>query len=443
MPRENILAIVCALLRFAVCCYRAANQAVIIDEATTYNQFVSGPWRKLFGRYDANNHLLSSILIKASVTYGHLSPFMLRLPSLLAGLALALGVFWLLKCVESRLFRWAAFILFCLYPLILDFSIAARGYSLSLAFLVWGLYFAWEKRYVLAGVLLGLAIASNLAIVFPALALLFVFAVRDKKAVLYLAVPALLIGGLLNYPSLRRAHRGDFYTGYPELHTAVTSFVYTSLHAGRDGILGERDIADRIAVFGLPVFGIALALLGVKNRLPFFILAITFIGLVLARMLFGVNYPADRTCLYFAILGILAWAMAADAIDNCFGQALWLLPAILVAIQFCTQLQTHYFEFWQNQADDGRIAQLIQQASAGKPDNSLAVSSTWIQQPSLEFYRRCFHISALKPVQRLEPTPLTGFDFYVLSWGDLERVKQTNLKIVFADPDVEVILAEP
>lgn len=446
---ESLLAWACALARFAVCCWRAAHQAVIIDEATTYNQFVSGPWRKIFGRYDANNHILSTLAIKLSVTLGGVRPFTVRLPSLLAGLALTLGVFWLLKRVESPVFRWAGFALFCLHPLLMDFSIAARGYSLSLAFFVWGLHFAWDRRSVLAGVLLGLSIAANLAIVFPVLALIVTMAAFDRKTLLYLVIPAVLVGGGINYPSLRRAHRGDFYAGYPQLHTAVTSFVFTSLHAipERDGILGNRDVADRIGMFGLPIFallaGAATLKIRGRRRIPFLIGSITFLGLILARWWFGVNYPADRTCLYFVILGALAWAIGGDALKSRVLQALWLLPAILVTVQFCTQLQTRYFQFWRVEADDEIIARKIQQDCQGRPANSLAVSTTWTHQPALEFYRRSWDIRALKPVRRIEPTPLTGFDFYVASWGDYEPAKHAGLRPVLDDPDIEVIFAEP
>jgi hypothetical protein len=447
--REDLLAIACAVLRFAVCCYRAAHQAIIVDEATTYNKFVSGPWRKLFGRYDANNHILSSVLIKFTVTIGGLSEFKLRLPSLLAGFFLTLGVFWLLKRVESRAIRWAAFALFCLHPGLLDFSIAARGYSLSLAFFVWALYFCLERRYLLAGALLGLSMGANLAILFPVLALFAVVTVfeRRPKPILSLVFPALLLGALVNYPSLRRSHREDFYIGYPEFRYAVTSFVFTSLHARPEhhGILGDRTAAERIGMFGLPLF---LVLAGgaaffAKNRrqlIPILTFAITIFGLVVARWLFGLNYPADRTCLYFVILAIVAWAYAGDIFKN---KAIWLLPSVLLLIQFSTQLQMRYFQFWRVEADDKIIAGLIQQASAGKPDNSMAISTGWMHQPTFEFYRRYLHMTAVKPVERLEPTPLTGFDFYVLSWGDVDRAKETDLRTVFADPEIEIILAEP
>jgi hypothetical protein len=447
---EKILALICALARFAVCCYRAAHQSIIVDEATTYNQFVSGPWRKLFGRYDANNHILSSIMVKLSVTLGGLSPFKLRLPSLLAGLALTLAVFWLLRRIQSWPLRWAAFALFCLNPLLLDFSIAARGYSLSLAFFAWALYFCMDRRYLPAGFLLGLSIASNVAILFPVLALFLVIAMLERqiKPLLNLILPALLLSAAITGPSLRRAHKDDFYTGYPDLKTSVASLASTSLHAraDRDGILGDRHAAEKIGIIALPIF---LLLAGgaaffTKYRcqlIPFLTLIVTIVGLILAHWLLNINYPSDRTCLYFLILAVLAWAAAGDVIQNRLFQAIWLLPAIVIAIQFATQLQMQYFEFWRVETDDQFIASLIQKATAGKSENSMTVSASWMHQPTLEFYRRYLHITALKPVQRFDPTPLTGFDFYVLSWGDVDRGKQANLRPIFADPDTEVMLA--
>jgi len=450
--RENLFALTCALVRFAVCCYRAARQSITIDEATTYNQFVSGPWIKIFGRYDANNHILSTFLIKLTVTIGGLSPFNLRIPSLIAGLFLTFAVWRLLRQVECRLLRWTAFALVCLYPMLLDFSVAARGYGPSLAFFFWALYFAIVRRYRLAGFLLGLSIAANLATVFPALALLCIVVLfeRKEKPVLNLAVPAFLTAALITGHSLWKADRGQFYIGYPDLRHSVTSFVYTSLHAysPHKGILGEWDGADFIALCVLPLFGLFAAGLTLSSKdrrrlIPLLTIAITLLGLMLAKWLFGVNYPADRTCLYFAILTAVAWAIAGDALKNRFLIALWMLPAVLLLIQFSTQVQTEYFQFWRNESDNRQIATLIRQASAGKPAASMAISTTWIHQPALEFYRRYFHIDALKPVERSEPTPLTGFDFYVLSGADLDRVNETGLRIVFADRQAGVILAEP
>jgi hypothetical protein len=447
---ESIFAIACALARFAVCCYRAIHQAIVVDEATTYDKFVSGPWRELFGPYDANNHTLSSIFIKSSVTLGGLSEFTLRLPSMIAGFFLVLGVFWLMKRVKSWPLRWGAFAVVCTCPILLDFSIMARGYSLSLAFFVWALYFSIERRYLPAGFLLGLSIASNLTILFPVLALLVVTALFERriKPLLSLAVPALLLAALITGPSLRQAHREDFYIGYPEFRQAVISFIATTFYAtDHIGILGVRGVAIvNFVNFGLPLFFllVATACARTKNQrqlIPFVTLVIAFVGIILAHWLLGLNYPADRTCLYFIVLAAVSWAIAGDAFKNRLIQALWILPLIVLVIQFSTQLQTRFFEFWHMEQDDKLIARLIQQATIGKPENSVTLSASWMHQPSLEFYRRYLHIAALKPVERFDLTPLTGFDFYLLSSSDVHRAKATSLRTIFSDPDAQVILA--
>jgi hypothetical protein len=336
---------------------------------------------------------------------------------------------------------------------LLDFSIVARGYSLSLAFFVWALYFSMERRYLAAGVLLGLSLASNIAILFPILALIVAIALLDRgiKPLLNLALPALLLGALFTYPSLRRAQKEDFYTGYPDFRWATTSFIYTSFHAipDRMGIMGGRTAAENIGIVGLPVFLLALAGTSffVKDRrqlISFLVFTITIFGLIVAHWMFKVNYPSDRTCLYFVVLAAVSWAVAGDVFKSrLVVQAVWTIPAILLLIQFSSQLQMQYFQFWRVETDDQRMAELIQKASAGKPENSLTVGSSWMHQPALEFYRQYLHITALKPVERYDPIPLTGFDFYVLSWGDVERAKQANLRTVFADPYAEVVLAVP
>src|SRR5262249_27918122 len=137
-----------------------------------YLNFASGPWSNLYTTFDANNHVLNTILIRLSVGAFGLSELTLRLPSVLAGFALTMGVFAVLGPIPSRWTRWIAFVSIGLHPLILDFSVAARGYGISLAFLVWAMVLAMRERYLWGGALLGLAVSANLSVAFPALALI-------------------------------------------------------------------------------------------------------------------------------------------------------------------------------------------------------------------------------------------------------------------------------
>lgn len=70
---------------FAANGYRAATQDITVDEATTYNDFASLPFWWMWRVYEANHHVLHTILCHISTGALPLSPFSLRLPSLLGG----------------------------------------------------------------------------------------------------------------------------------------------------------------------------------------------------------------------------------------------------------------------------------------------------------------------------------------------------------------------
>ncbi len=67
-PTERGIVIGLALIRTALCAWRAATQSFVLDEAFTYHNFTAGSWHDLYFRYDANNHLLYSLLSKLSMT---------------------------------------------------------------------------------------------------------------------------------------------------------------------------------------------------------------------------------------------------------------------------------------------------------------------------------------------------------------------------------------
>src|ERR1700685_4340758 len=169
---ERAAAIALVSIRTAVCAYRAATQSFVADEAFTFNTFVAGSWRDLYFQYEANNHLLFSLLSKLSLSIFGDSEFALRLPSVIAGFFLMLGVWRVLESVDSRAVRWVAFAAIALHPLLLDFCTAARGYGLATALLVWALFAGMSRRYKTAGVLLGLAISANFTAGFAAIGLL-------------------------------------------------------------------------------------------------------------------------------------------------------------------------------------------------------------------------------------------------------------------------------
>jgi hypothetical protein len=65
--------------------YRAYTQCITIDEAFSYRMFVRAPFRDMLKRYDANNHVVNTLLEKATTRLFGASEFTLRIPSLLGG----------------------------------------------------------------------------------------------------------------------------------------------------------------------------------------------------------------------------------------------------------------------------------------------------------------------------------------------------------------------
>ena len=124
---------------FSTNVYRAWTQSITYDEALTYLEFVAPAFSKMGQVYDANNHVLFTLLAKVSIWLLGLSEFSLSLPSLLGGLIYFAACFQL-----SRLLFGSGFLFLmsvtalALNPYLLDFLSAARGVRISLGPVVLG-----------------------------------------------------------------------------------------------------------------------------------------------------------------------------------------------------------------------------------------------------------------------------------------------------------------
>ncbi len=446
MARETIFALAVALARFAFCWYRAAHQSITIDEAYTFNRYLRGSWWDIWNYYEANNHILFSILAKASIVVFGVGELALRLPSLIAGFFLTLGIYRVLRItVDSALMRWTALAALSLHPLLLDFSIAARGYGLSLAFLVWAIYFVLRSRYASSGVMLGLALSANLMMLIPAAGLLIAVALLSEKsqrerfrnAAVVLAISETIFA-VLCFGALRHVERKQFYIGEPAFSEALRQLIYFSLRAtDHSGIFG-KDAAVRWIQFALLPAAclfvlIASRRIASKQRLiPVLMLLVCVAGMFAGHFLFNVNYPVDRMGLHLFLLFGIAWAIAADAAADF--RAVNLAIAALLIAQFATQIQTRSFVVWREDMYDKMIARQIQALSAGRPARSVKVSTSWWHQPTIEFYRVTMNMKQVQPLGWNDPAIFEGYDFYVLGGSDIPR--SADKRILFEDRDV-------
>lgn len=266
-----------------LCIYRAATQSLVHDEAMTYVQFVSPPAGEAHG-YSANNHVLHTWMAKRSVAWFGNSELALRIPALLgAALYLAALVILARRLFQSGLWAFVAVGLASLNPLVLDFLACARGYSLALGFLMWGIVFlsrsmgegGWNGRvffsYAAGSLFLGLCVAANLSFVFAAGGVGSVFvltmlfqrmkpvsvvpsatpACRPRRvggfpnvllqliaASLVLIIPGLCAVAVTYVPYLNEMKKELFYAGHHELRTTARDLLYQQFFYPQTG-MGE------------------------------------------------------------------------------------------------------------------------------------------------------------------------------------------------------------
>ena len=217
-------ALLIGVLAFNV--WKACNVPITTDEAMSYNEFASRDLQKFFGSYDANHHVLHNFLCRYTVRWFGVSEFSMRLPSLLAGAFYLLLIYrFACRLFDGWLFLVAVALL-AMNPFVLDYLSLARGYSMALAFWMLALYWAWTRPGALYRIALALAfsVSSNLAFLFPALALLCVFIPvaiaegrRPFEIVEQLLLPACVVAILILVLPLSKAQPSDFYYGSDSL----------------------------------------------------------------------------------------------------------------------------------------------------------------------------------------------------------------------------------
>lgn len=478
---------------FAASVYRAATQSVTTDEALSYKLFLSGSWSRLFGGYDAAHHVLYSILAKFSVTLFGLSELTLRLPALAACLLYLVAV--------SRLFRrilpdgpffLLPLALTTVNPHLMDFFSAARGYGLALALLLLALgqalgYLETPDPNTLrrTGLTLAFAVSANLTLFVPASAcgaLLALAILLDPRLGAHLPfrsriwflidnlfLPFVLTAFVILVLPLTKARLDHFYFGASHLreslHTLVEmSYFHHPLPARLAGVLpgpgfwlplwtALAPIVLAAAVLAFTVLtvravrGGGFSTLRLPSRALFLAggtLSLSVLALLAAHHFAGIPLPYARTGLYFIPLLIVTLTAVAAAVRHhpalrwALGRPLTAL-GVLSLVQFAAHFQCNHFGEWRFDRSTKRIVELIRSDHLRARRSQVRVGATWPLEPTLNFYRRRYRLAWMTPVERGNPD--AEFDYYVLLSEDQAVASKRGLKILFADPFAEVLLA--
>ena len=333
------------------------------DEAATFFFFIqSGNYLPFHSAADANNHILNSFLGNICFHEFGSSPFSLRIPNLIGLLVLIAATYKIskhLNLLGSKLILTAAFLLSFHW---LSFFSACRGYGLSLALLLLGVAFMMDYilnskskiNLLLTILLFQLAISSNLVLIIVVL-LLTAIILLIQLVTKSLFKPLVIILWLLHFGaiyywltfSFYLQANGALYYGEGDSYWLVTFVSLIQLLVGTYSVLIKWTVLTFVLLsIGLffyinkkDVFKFRELLTKPNFSILFFVIFWSLvIGFYLMHVLFGVNFPEDRTGLFFYVFFILGLCFTIDRYSLNFNKNLGFSLTALLVIHFTLNL---------------------------------------------------------------------------------------------------------
>ena len=439
--RLSLLLLVCL---WAVCVYKAATVAISADEAYTYNRSVSQPIPRLWDTFDANDHVLHTLLCKVTVGVFGICELSLRMPALAGGLLLL----WVLR----RLTLWwfgdgwrglGVFAAIAMNPFLMDYASMARGYGMALA--LW--LVAWDQlqrhherphtrgSLWVAGVALALSVAANLTLAVPGVALLAVYAARHIGAPLYrkewsrararldwfadcVVVPGFALAVAILVIPLQPMQRSDLYVGSSGLRDAALNLVYAQLWRPKNLFEGSPlHFQMEAAVIGIATplvlavlaAGIAACLWRANERYRWLGWTAVVIALLLALFSYGLGmpFPYRRTGLY--LVPLLTW-LAAAALSRLPRPTLATV-GLLWTGWLLANWDLRYYDEWIIDAGNRDVMQYVRRLRPAEGTKRLG--ATFPLDHGLRFYKNVWHLDWLD-VPRGNKSADGVLDIYVI-----------------------------
>ncbi len=331
----NLFYFVAFAIAFLIVLIRCINVPFAHDEVATFYYYIqSEQFLPFLSHIDANGHFLNSLLGWISFKLFGSSVLALRLPCLFAFLVLGYGVYKHCQTLNNTLAKIILTTAFVLSFNIINFYSLCRGYGLSISFLVLALYYFFNYlqnskfSYALKFVLFAqIALCANLTLVFTLLiatGIMMLFQIKSKqlfsiKNLLLLALNFGLVFFWVKY-AFYLQENGALYYG-----SGNHSYWKTTFESLLDTVFIKHVAVYIVTLVSFAVLFVSWCiqlfkyklkfLSGSKFGLSFFMLLSLIAAFHFLKLFFHVNYPEDRTGLFFYILFILSIAFLLDEFE--------------------------------------------------------------------------------------------------------------------------------
>ncbi|MES2512774.1 MAG: hypothetical protein V4580_01465 [Bacteroidota bacterium] len=469
---QLLLSCLCAIGLVWYISYKAYYASFTHDESYSYTHYVHQSFMDIISYKTpyTNNHILNTVLMKYCELFFGSSEMALRLPNCLAFIIYSLFV--ILLCYRHcRECVWFGYLLFTLNPYLLDFFALARGYGLSVAFLMMSVYylsvyFTSRNYWHLIGFNLGafLAVLSNFSLLNYYVAALIVYnsveLISNKHNYRFyqinkVNIVSVIILGLVLYEPLRRISKMNLLdfggkNGFTEdtIGTAIYSLFY-EMHVPDFylGILKSMVIIVVVSIGSFIVFKFFkrdFAFL--KSNLPLVFCNLTLLAIVgmtvLQHHMLGNDYYIHRFALFFYPLFMLNMVfLIAQVYKNGYVRSTLALSSIFVILlgyNLYTNHNLDYFKDWKQDRGVKNAMRMLTAEHQKQPTKQIRLGINWILEPGTNFYRYTLDLKWLNPTHR---RGITKYDDYLLLFKkDRDFENLSKKQVLFEDDVTQLIL---
>jgi hypothetical protein len=457
------------LIFFIYIIIRAFTLSFTHDESLSYSLIIGD---KTFTD-TANNHILNTYLMQlCGILFGY-SEFSLRLPNVSAFILYFLGGFLILKESKNIWLTLLGSSLMLFNPFLIDFFSLARGYGLSLGFMMMSLFFLLKRNlHYLSYSLLITDFICTMAFAFAALfanistiayfiALLIIFIFQYLFLVIRKPIksflPHFMFAGitLMTFvPIYFVAERflllnvkNELYFGEMTLTGTINSLLKQSIYFSHppSWILMVMRYTLMICLASGIVWIIFKNDFSVNFLKMTILIVVVLTGLFLSHYLFNSKYPSGRAALFLIpVYGFFIFYFSSQIIQSidlkrqpfmsvllCFPVTLPLLLHFIISLNL---LKTHNWYFDAHTKDVMKIVEKY----AHNSDRNLSISNHWLFEPSINYY-----ISSRK--MKVNPTNRSGVDRstdFVYEFDENNSLENFKPLIKFPDIGTTLLIKE-
>jgi hypothetical protein len=469
------------LLAFGCCLiyiiYKALHLSFTHDESYTYLHYVHQEFMDIISYKTpyTNNHILNTVLIKYFEELFGNSELVLRLPNILAFILYsAFAILFLQKKCPHLLFPFYA--LLTVHPFLLEFFALARGYGLSIAFLMMSMYYmsmylSQPKTSSLALFNVGafLAVLSNFSLLNYYAAALIAF--NHYAYLSLIQTPkrspqfsffklnkvnfiSLLLSGMVLYEPLRRLSKIgllDFGGKKGFLADTVGSSIDDLFYEMAPPLFLSVLIKSFIVIVCFLVLFLIIIKLFKKDMafferhsfLVFINLTLYLIVLItqLQHLLLGNDYYIHRFALFLYpifILNLIALINYVFRNNRNAGVIFSYTLGGLLIFNFYINYNLKHFKEWRYDRHTKEVMQTLISQHTKDPSKNIQLGISWLFEPSTNFYRYTRDLNWMVPTHR---RGLTGREnYWYVFGGDPQFNMLETDEILFKNGETDVFL---